>query len=428
MPGKVIALGEMLSMISLIAYSLVGLAIYIIHKLCKNEFELFQQENSVPGLGKTDPYLGNILDIARSGSLTKFINQLHEEFGPIASYWNKDVFTVSFDSKYCQEKLPRNLSKRLSDIELPLDPHTSMTYHTGEFRNNRFKFLTQPFGFSGSEKWPQKISAVIKKEISVWNLSETVCLNEKMSKMVINIISKTNFGYNRQDEKKSKALLEGYTKIFNNLDDALLASWYFGQGDSSDIFRRRNQNFKQTIKKIAEANIEVKMADELIRLLDEMMDNIDDEDKIIHQAITSMVPGIHESAILMTWFFYNLGLHPDIQNKVQEEIQSTMKSKNLESMEALETLIFTKQVVTEIVGYLEFGSFSWRRMGREMKLNGYVIKKGTHILNARSLELDYIKSSPNSCLFDPENFNETNISSYSRHKLSDVKSDSNRSR
>ena len=417
----------------LLAVFLIALLTFLIKKFSKNDVSLFPPVKDVPGLKKSDPILGNLPDIFKAGDLPRFLKQLHAEFGPIASYWHQDVFTVSLgDPKYFRitEKMFDRHSA-MFEFALPLISWKSMQFLNGEFGRNRFKFMAQPFAFSGCENVLEKINAIVKEDISKLDITENIPLHEKLMEIAINIITKTHFGCHFQEEKNSKTLLEGYRKVFTDFDDALLGVWSFGQGDArEEEFHKNVQDFKNEIKRIVEAHIRVRDAGDYdpAPFLDALIDNIDDEDEIVHQAITFMIGGFHTSGTMMTWFFYNLGLHPDIQNKVQEEIQRTMKSKNLESMEALETLIFTKQVVTEIVGYLEFGSFSWRRMGREMKLNGYVIKKGTHILNARSLELDYIKSSPNSCLFDPENFNETNISSYSRHKLSDVKSDSNRSR
>ena len=49
----------------------------------------------VPGLSKRDNITGNLPDIAEAGGLLNFLKRLHTKFGPIASYWQGDVFTVS---------------------------------------------------------------------------------------------------------------------------------------------------------------------------------------------------------------------------------------------------------------------------------------------------------------------------------------------
>ena len=49
----------------------------------------------VPGLSKRDKITGNLPDIAEAGGFLNFLKRLHSKFGPIASYWQGDVFTVS---------------------------------------------------------------------------------------------------------------------------------------------------------------------------------------------------------------------------------------------------------------------------------------------------------------------------------------------
>ena len=49
----------------------------------------------VPGLSKRDKITGNLTDIAEAGGFLSFLKILHTRFGPIASYWQGDVLTVS---------------------------------------------------------------------------------------------------------------------------------------------------------------------------------------------------------------------------------------------------------------------------------------------------------------------------------------------
>ena len=60
-----------------------------------------KQRRKIPGLKRSDKVYGNIADIASAGSFPTFLKQLHDKYGPIASYWHMDVFTVSIsDYKY----------------------------------------------------------------------------------------------------------------------------------------------------------------------------------------------------------------------------------------------------------------------------------------------------------------------------------------
>ena len=54
-----------------------------------------KRNRRVPGLAKRDKIHGNLGDIHAAGGFLPFLKQLHKQFGPIASYWQGDVLTVS---------------------------------------------------------------------------------------------------------------------------------------------------------------------------------------------------------------------------------------------------------------------------------------------------------------------------------------------
>ena len=55
-----------------------------------------KQSRRVPGLTKRFwQFYGNLGDIYMAGGILPFLKQLHKQFGPIASYWQGDVLTVS---------------------------------------------------------------------------------------------------------------------------------------------------------------------------------------------------------------------------------------------------------------------------------------------------------------------------------------------
>jgi len=388
---------------------LIVLTTQLLKKVLKNEM---QQQKDVPGLQKSDPVLGNLPDMFKAGSLLKFLQELHAQFGPIASYWHKDVFTVSLaDPKYF--KITEKMFDRhpaMFEFALPLISWKSMQYLNGDFGRNRYKFMAQPFGFSGCEKALEKMTNVVKEDIFKWNVHENIPLHEKMLKMAINIITKTNFGCHFQEEKNSEILLKEYEKVITDFDDALLGVWSFGKGDErEEEFHRNVKSFKKEIRRIVEAYIDVRNIGDYdpAPFLDALIDNIDDQDEIIHQAITFMIGGFHTSGTMMTWFFYNLGLHPEIQEKVHQEIREALQGESLKSMEDIERLPYTKQVMNETLRQVKLGLFTERRAEKDVEIGGFLIKEGSQVVNAVCLTLDDKKAFPNPDQFDPENCCET---------------------
>merc|ERR1719481_2259927 len=111
--------------------------------------------------------------------------------------------------------------------------------------------MSQPFGYLGCENALEKIVNIVKDDLKSWNTDRPVPLHEEMMKIAINIITKTNFGCHFQEKGNSARLLEGYTKVFKDFDDALLGFWSFGLGDDREKeFQENLKKFKDEIKLI----------------------------------------------------------------------------------------------------------------------------------------------------------------------------------
>ena len=60
-----------------------------------NYFQRSRNPTSVPGLDPSDEASGNLNDIAQAGSFHEFLQELHTNFGPIASFWFRTQHCVS---------------------------------------------------------------------------------------------------------------------------------------------------------------------------------------------------------------------------------------------------------------------------------------------------------------------------------------------
>ena len=79
--------------------------------------------STVPGLDPSDDSKGNLEDINAAGSFHEFLVDLHEDFGPIASFW--------FGSKFCVSVANTATFKEIQNL---FDrPSEYLTYFVGRF-------------------------------------------------------------------------------------------------------------------------------------------------------------------------------------------------------------------------------------------------------------------------------------------------------
>jgi len=370
-----------------------------------------KSKRKVPGLQKRDKSLGNLEDLADAGSFPNFLKNLHTKFGPIASFWYGETYTVSLSDpkhfKHVEKMFDRHPS--LFEFARPLISSKSSQYLNGSFGKSRYKMMSEPFSFSGCSKVFDQISDIISKEVDGWSEGEKIPLHDTMMKIAIDIITKTNFGSHFNNKENSDYLRKSYFGVIDDLDDVINGMWSFGSGDDREtLFNENLEKFKQGISKIVSEHRENRNAGDyhLAPFLDTLIDNIeDDDDEILHQAITFLTGGFHTTGTYMTWFFYVLGLNEEIQNKVISEVRQ-IKSDGFSSIDDIQKLKYTRRVMNETLRFYKVGLFSERKAEHDLEIDGLYIPKESQILNAICLTLDDKNNFPNPERFDPENFSE----------------------
>ena len=252
-----------------------------------------------------------------------------------------------------------------------------------------------------------QMTEIVGHHVGSWSDGDTgtVPLHESMMKLAINIITQTNFGAHFKDKANSDNLNQQYSSVINELDDVLNGLWTFGSGDErEEKFEQNLRIFKNEMKKIViEHRIRKGDGDfSLAPFLDMLLDNLDDEDEIIHQAITFMIGGFHTTGSYMTWFFYFLAQRPDIQRKVREEVRRVRDEEGFTGINDMKKLVYTRKVMSETLRYGKIGLFSERQAENDTEIGGFVITKGSQILNALAITLDDPQSFANPGEFDPE--------------------------
>ena len=225
--------------------------------------------------------------------------------------------------------------------------------------------MTEPFSFTGCSAVFGQMTEIVRHGIEKWRDGDRVPLHESMMKLAINIITQTNFGAHFKDENNSKNIHRQYSSLVNDMDDCLNGSWSFGFGERQVKFDESVRVFKSEMKKIVTEHRARKDDGDynLAPFLDAIIDNLDDEDEVIHQAITFMIGGFHTTGTYMTWFLHFLSHRPDIQRKVREEVRRVRVEEGFREINDMKKLVYTSKVMNETLRFSKVGFFSQRQEG-----------------------------------------------------------------
>jgi len=107
------------------------------------------------------------------------------------------------------------------------------------------------------------------------------------------------------------------------------------------------------------------------------------EECIISDMIT-LIGGFHTSGYFLTWLFYYLARHPDIQERVVEDIQKNVKNGSREQLKAyiFSSSSYLRQVIDEALRLSTIGVFSHHYDNEDLVVDGYHIPAETPIIHA----------------------------------------------
>ncbi|XP_033356352.1 cytochrome P450 9e2-like [Bombus vosnesenskii] len=136
-----------------------------------------------------------------------------------------------------------------------------------------------------------------------------------------------------------------------------------------------------------------------------------DEDVIAAHALSFFLDGTETSSLTLNYIGYDLAVHPDIQEKLRNEVMSKIEKHGDFTYEALKEMTYMNQVISESQRCHTVAGFMHKICTEEFVLQGsdgltYRAKPGTNIIiPAEGLQCDP-KYWTDPEVFDPERFNE----------------------
>jgi cytochrome P450 len=152
------------------------------------------------------------------------------------------------------------------------------------------------------------------------------------------------------------------------------------------------QNFLSTMLKVRDAETGEGMSDRQLR----------------DEVITLFFAGFETTARTLTWAWYLLGRHPEIQEKVREEARQVLGDGHLPTKEDLEKLTYARMVVDETLRLYPPTVMVGRQNIEADEIGGYKIPAKSMVSLSPYIVHRYPKYWPDPERFDPERFSAEN--------------------
>lgn len=227
----------------------------------------------------------------------------------------------------------------------------------GDYHKQQRKLIKPAFYPQRIEEYAHIMIACANDEINNWNDGETININEAMTRITLRVITTSMFSSGLEDTviaKVGKSLETAFgvmNKILQNplyvyclekeIKIPLVTMFFKAKAELDEVIsgiihsyrNDGNQNRKDLLTMLMDARDEdtgTGMTNEQIR--DEVM--------------TFFIAGHETTTLALTWTLYALGIHPEISNKLYDEVAAITQHHSLQASD-YQYLRYTKNVFKE---------------------------------------------------------------------------------
>jgi len=291
----------------------------------------------------------------------------------------------------------------------------------GDFWLSQRRIIQPAFHRQKLSSIAQTITNTIQTQLDSWEKyknHQPFDMEDEMTKLTLSIIIKTMFSAKISDEQVQA------------LGDAFRTASAFMLWKSQQFV---NIPLWVPLPKIVAYNKAAKVLNEIVYPLIEdgrknpqadllgMLLNAKDEEtgmgmsdaQVRDEIITIFFAGHETSAMALTWAFYLIAKNPHVESKLIGEIDQVL-NRRTPTIEDLPKLIYTKQVVDEVLRLYPPAYLFAREAVTDQELDGYLIPAGTMIFITPYVTHHDPTYWSDPEIFDPERFTSENISKRSK--------------
>ncbi|OWF40771.1 cytochrome P450 20A1-like [Mizuhopecten yessoensis] len=386
--------------------SLLGLLIYLYPGSAK--------PSTIPGLEPTTQEDGNVSDINRAGSLHEFLLDLHKQFGSIVSFWIGKEYVVSIASPELFKEhqgvfdRPPSLFKMFEPL---IGPKSIQFANKSDGRARRHLYDTA-FSHDNTKRYYQTYQDVSDELAKKWSSlvkEEHVPLSVHMFAYSLKIALLTMFGESFANDKDILEFRRCYDVMWAEMERRLTENEPEKDSPRAKAFEealKKSSSLTSRVVKHRRDNPPIQGQELIIDLVIKYSDG--DDELLNSDAITYIVGGFHTTGNLLTWAFYFLASHPEVQEKAFREIKKELGNKEVDHTN-IDDLPYIRQIVDETLRCAVVAPFAARFQDFESELGGHKIPKNTPVIHALGVSLKDEKYWPLPNKFDPDRFSPENV-------------------
>ncbi|XP_073489413.1 cytochrome P450 20A1 isoform X2 [Aquarana catesbeiana] len=394
---------------------LVGAVLYL--------YPSSRQACGIPGLAPTEEKDGNLQDIVNTGSLHEFLVNLHEKFGPVASFWFGRRLVVSLGSL---DLLKQHINPNRTSDPFQMMLKSLLGYQSGVIGEATESHVQKKLYENGINKSLQsnfsviiKLSEELLAKWSSYPQAQHVPLCQHMLGFAMKSVTQTAMGSGFEDEQEVIRFRKNHDDIWSEIGKGFLD----GSIERSPSRKKQYENALMEMEALLKKAIKERRGKNLGRhvFVDALLQGNLSDKQVLEDSMIFSLAGCVITANLCTWAIYFLTTTEGVQEKLYKEVNQVL-GKGPITVEKLDQLSYCRQILCETVRTARLTPISARLQELEGRVDQHVIPKETLVLYALGVVLQDSITWPSSyrysihdfewlyqndaCRFNPDRFEE----------------------
>lgn len=293
--------------------------------------------------------------------------------------------------------------------------------------HKKHRKLVQPgFHFRRMEAYTKTMSEYTEHYISLWKDGTTRSISDDMFKLTMYIVTKTLFDTDMVEMEAEADKIGDTMHLVQDLIDKRflqifpMPDWVPSPGNLK--LAKARKNLHDTIEHIIHTRTtdkgEINDTGDMMSML--LLAEYEDGTKmskkqVMDELVTLFVAGHETTSNALTWAFYLLATHPEVQIKLQKELDETLCGKTAEFAD-LKSLVYTEMVVKESMRLLPpVWALNTRQANEDTVVGEFLFPRDKVIFISPYANHINPKYFPEPDKFDPERFSAENEKSIPKH-------------
>ncbi|XP_036029619.1 cytochrome P450 20A1 [Onychomys torridus] len=366
-----------------------------------------RQAAGIPGIAPTEEKDGNLPDIVNSGSLHEFLVNLHERYGPVASFWFGRRLVVSLGTADVL-KQHFNPNKTSDPFETMLKSLLGYRSDGGGEGHTRRKLYGNAVTAALQSNFPLllKLSEEFLDKWLSYPETQHVPLSQHMLGFASKSVTRMVLGSTFEDEQEVIRFQKMHDTVWSEIGKGFLD----GSLDKNTTRKKQYQDallqLESTLKQIIKERKGRNFSQHIF--IDSLIQGNLNEQQILEDSMIFSLAGCIITAKLCTWAICFLTTSEDVQKKLHKETDQVFGKGPITS-EKIEQLRYCRQVLYETVRIAKLTPVSARLQDLEGKVGPFVIPKETLVLYALGVVLQDPSTWPSPHKFDPDRFADESV-------------------